>query len=37
MPENLPLYESDGLLTWYDKEKRKEFLEDRDAHFKKKK
>ena len=37
MPENLPLYEKDGLLTWYDKEKCKEFLEDWDAYFKKKK
>ena len=37
MPENLPWYERDGLLTWYDQVKCKEFLEDPDAHFKNKK
>ena len=37
MPENLPWYERDGLLTWYDQVKCKEFLEDTDAHFKNKK
>ena len=30
VPENLPWYERDGLLTWYDQEKCKEFLEDPD-------
>ena len=34
---NLPWYERDGLLTWYDQAKCKEFLEDPDGHFKNKK
>ena len=37
VPENLPWYERDGLLTWYDQAKCKEFLEDPDVHFKNKK
>ena len=34
---NLPWYERDGLLTWYDQAKCKEFLENPDDHFKTKK
>ena len=37
VPENLPWYKRDGLFTWYDQTKCKEFLEDPDAHFKNKK
>ena len=37
VPENLPWYKRDGLLTWYDRAKYKEFLEDPNAHFKNKK
>ena len=31
--ENLPCYKRDGLLTWYDWRKRRDFLEDTDEHF----
>lgn len=34
VPENLPWYEKDGLLTWYDQAKCKEFLEDPDPILK---
>ena len=30
---NLPWYERDGLMTWYDQVKCQEFLEDTDKHF----
>ena len=30
---NLPWYERDGLMTWYDRVKCQEFLEDTDKHF----
>ena len=35
--DNLPWYESDGLLTYINKLKCKEFLEDPNKHFKEKK
>ena len=31
--DNLPWYKCDGLMTWYDQEKCKDFLEDTDKHF----
>ena len=36
-PSNLPWYEIDGLITWLDKVKCDEFLEDFNKHFRKKK
>lgn len=35
--KNLPRYKRDGLMTWYEQGKCKEFLEDTDAHFRKSK
>ena len=34
VPENLPWYKRDSLLTWYDQGKWRDFLEDTDEHFK---
>ena len=33
VPENLPQYERDGLMTWYDQGKCTDFLKDTDKHF----
>ena len=33
VPENLPWYKRDSLLTWYDQAKCRDFLEDTDGHF----
>ena len=33
VPENLPWYESDGLMTWYDQDKCADFLKDTNKHF----
>ena len=33
VPEILSWYERDGLMTWYDQGKYKEFLRDTDKHF----
>ena len=33
-PKDLLLYESDGLMTWYDQVKCENFLRDTDKHFK---
>ena len=35
--KNLPRYKRDGLMTWYEQGKCKEFLEDTDGHFRKSK
>ena len=34
VPDNLPWYERDGLITWYDQQKCEDFLRDNDKHFK---
>ena len=34
---NLPWYERDGLMTWHEKGKCSDFLEDTDKHFQNKK
>ena len=33
MPENLPWYERDGIMTWYDRAKCRNFLENSKKHF----
>lgn len=33
VPKDLPWYERDGFLTWYDQCKCKDFLNDTDKHF----
>ena len=33
MPEDLPWYERDGLLTWYDQDKYKRLTENRDKYL----
>ena len=33
VPQNLKWYERDGLMTWYDQTKCKEFLQNLDNHF----
>lgn len=35
VPKDLPWYEREGLLTWYEQTKCEHFLEDTDTHFKK--
>lgn len=35
--KNLPRYKRDGLMTWYEQGKCKDFLEDTDGHFRKSK
>ena len=34
VPQNLPWYERDRLMMWYDQVKCREFLENSDKHFK---
>ena len=34
VPKDLPRYEQDGLMTWYDQGKCEDFLRDTDKHFK---
>ena len=33
VPKDLPLYERNGLMTWYDQRQCKDFLRDTDKHF----
>ena len=33
VPKDLPLYERNGLMTWYDQGQCKDFLRDTDKHF----
>ena len=33
VPNNLPWYKRDGLMTWYDEGKCRDFLENTDEHF----
>ena len=33
IPNDLPWYERDGLMTWYDQVQCQQFLEDTDKHF----
>ena len=34
VPSDLPWYERDGLMTWYDQRKCEQFLKDPKGHFK---
>ena len=34
VPQDLPWYDRDGLMTWYDQAKCQEFLKIPDGHFK---
>ena len=34
VPEDLPWYEKDGLITWYDQIKCQEFSRNSNKHFK---
>ena len=33
VPKDLPLYERDGLMTWYNQRKCEDFLRDTNKHF----